>query len=131
MQKAVDTNVLARALIADTGVQGRRATAVIRDCSVHIPETVLFETEWLLRSQLGVARGAVNRVLSNLLALSNVHLDDVAKVADALSAHKNGMDFADALHLFSARNCEQFLSLAVDSRNALKKLPIPFRLGSF
>jgi predicted nucleic-acid-binding protein len=128
MLRAIDTNVLARALVSDAGEQGRKALDVLRGNAVFVPETVLLETEWLLRSHLDVARSAVNLVLSNLLSLPNVHFDNVAKVANALSAHKEGMDFADALHLFSAGDCEEMLSFDRDfakrARKIAKSIPV-------
>lgn len=129
MQRAVDTNVLARALVEDDTEQGRRALSCVRDNEVFVPETVLLETEWLLRSHLGVRRAAVNAVLSKLLSLRNVTFDDSTKIADALSAHRQGMDFADALHLLSARDCGELVSFDRDfaRRAAELALPIPVR----
>jgi len=129
MLRAVDTNVLARALVEDGTEQGRRALECIRDSEVFVPETVLLETEWLLRSQLGVSRAAVNTVLSKLLSLENVNFDDSTKIANVLSAHQEGMDFADALHLLSAQDCEELVSFDRDfARRAAKlALPVPVR----
>ncbi|MGB3832833.1 MAG: type II toxin-antitoxin system VapC family toxin [Mesorhizobium sp.] len=129
MLRAVDTNVLARALVEDGTEQGRRALECIRDSEIFVPETVLLETEWLLRSQLGVSRAAVNTVLSKLLSLENVNFDDSTKIANVLSAHQEGMDFADALHLLSAQDCEELVSFDRDfARRAAKlALPVPVR----
>ncbi|HMM74047.1 MAG TPA: type II toxin-antitoxin system VapC family toxin [Rhodocyclaceae bacterium] len=129
MRRAVDTNVLARALVEDDTEQGRRALRCVRDNEIFVPETVLLETEWLLRSHLGVTRAAVNAVLSKLLSLRNVTFDDSTKIADALSAHRQGMDFADALHLLSAQDCAELVSFDRDfaRRAAELALPIPVR----
>lgn len=47
---ALDTNVVVRFLVNDDDQQAQRARALIAAGNVHIPPTVLLETEWVLRS---------------------------------------------------------------------------------
>ena len=53
MPIAVDTNVLARALIDEALSRLRPAVESLRDDEIFVPDTVLLETEWVLRSRLG------------------------------------------------------------------------------
>lgn len=114
MPLAVDTNVLARALVDDGSEQAARALRCVKENSIFVPETVLLETEWLLRSQLSVPRDAVRTLLTGLLSLENIVFDNRTKIATAVSCYNEGMDFADALHLLSAGMCEEMASFDRD-----------------
>ena len=48
--RALDTNVLARALVQDDAEQGRRAQASLSAQPVYVPVTVVLELEWVLRA---------------------------------------------------------------------------------
>lgn len=49
--RALDTNVLVRALVQDDAAQGRRAEAFLSAQPVYVPVTVILESEWVLRSR--------------------------------------------------------------------------------
>lgn len=49
--RAVDTNVLVRALVQDDPTQARRAQACLNAQRVYVPVTVILELEWVLRSR--------------------------------------------------------------------------------
>lgn len=51
--RALDTNVLVRALVQDDAAQARRAQACVGAQPVFIPVTVILELEWVLRSRYG------------------------------------------------------------------------------
>jgi predicted nucleic acid-binding protein len=40
----------------------------------------------------------------------------------AIDAHKRGLDFADAIHLFAAQHCEALCTFDTDFRRKAKKL---------
>ena len=107
---AVDTNVVARALADDGSVQSQRARRVFQNNAVFVAESVLLETEWVLRGVLKIERTQVNELLVALISSRDVDVADRPKSLRALSAHRDGMDFADALHLFSAAQCEAMMS---------------------
>ena len=46
--RALDTNVLVRALVQDDAAQGRRAEAFLSAQPVYVPVTVILELEWVL-----------------------------------------------------------------------------------
>lgn len=107
---AVDTNVLVRLLTGDDAVQTKRATALFKKESIFIPKTVLLETEWVLRRLYRLERTAVVSSLRKLGGLANVEFEQPLVVAQALQWCRNGMDFADALHLASSHNASKFVT---------------------
>jgi predicted nucleic-acid-binding protein len=48
--------------------------------------------------------------LTGLLKLNNVNTENKTAVINALEWHKNGMDFADALHLSCSLHTDKFVS---------------------
>jgi predicted nucleic-acid-binding protein len=122
MPLAADTNVLGRALTDDGSERSRRAAACFRDNEIFIPATVLLETEWLLRSRLNLSRKEINALFSVLLASPNVTFDDRPRITDSVLAHRNGLDFADAMHLFAARDCEAMVTFDEDFIRRSKKI---------
>ena len=111
---AVDTNVLVRLLTGDDPQQATRAKALFEAETILLTKTVLLETEWVLRRLYGFAREQVIEALMKLVSLANVRCDDEATVVDALLWAKGGLDFADAMHLASARPAESFATFDVD-----------------
>jgi len=105
---AVDTNVVVRFLVRDDPKQAARAAELIRDNQIWIPKTVLLETERVLRSLYGFTRESLVRALRALAGLETIFLEDEVAVAEALDWFKEGLDFADALHLASAGTANQF-----------------------
>lgn len=105
---AVDTNVLVRFLVRDEPEQASRAASLIRRENVWVPKTVLLETEWVLRSLYEFSAEAVAGALEALAGLSTIVLEDEVAVAKALAWFKDGLDFADALHLASVARATPF-----------------------
>jgi predicted nucleic-acid-binding protein len=105
---AVDTNVLVRFLVRDDAAQAARAAALIQANEIWVPKTVLLETEWVLRSLYGFSPESMAGALRALAGLRTMFLEDERAVAKALEWFKDGLDFADALHLASAGDAKQF-----------------------
>ncbi len=118
---AVDTNILVRLLTEDDPDQVNRAVAIMERGEVFISKTVLLETEWVLRHGYEIEPVKINEAFTNLLGLPNATVEDSSVVAQAISWHENGLDFADALHLASSTNADEFYtfdrSLAKSGRN--------------
>lgn len=108
--KAIDTNILVRLFTRDDTEQHRKAAAIVGDGPVLVARTVLLEVEWVLRSVARFDDERIAGLFRGLTGLGNVHFDDDACVLGALSAFESGLDFADALHLGSARACEVFVT---------------------
>ena len=105
---AVDTNVLVRFLVRDDAKQAARAAALIQANEIWVCKTVLLETEWVLRSLYGFSPENLAGALRSLAGLPRVFLEDEVAVARALDWYKEGLDFADALHLASAGSAKEF-----------------------
>lgn len=115
---AVDTNVLVRLLTGDDAAQARRATALFKKESIFIPKTVLLETEWVLRRLYRLEHATVVSSFRKLSGLGNVELEQPLVVAQALQWCKDGMDFADALHLASSHNASKFATFDAQMKKA-------------
>ena len=96
---AVDTNILVRLLTGDDPVQFQASLGLFAKHEVHIPDTVILETEWVLRHAYEFEPVAICTALRKLCGLSNVRLNNPRPLAQALDWHENGLDFADAFHL--------------------------------
>ena len=119
---AVDTNVLVRFLVRDDPKQAARAASLIQSAPVWISKTVFLETEWVLRSLYGFSPDARAGALRALAGLPTVFLEDELAVAKALDWFQGGLDFADALHLASVGNSEQFATFDQKLARQVKRL---------
>ena len=113
---ALDTNILARFYVddpADAESAKQRPIAhrlLTQTTPIFIPLTVILELEWVLRAFYGFAADDFVRVVRHLLGLAHVTVEEWARVSDALALHKDGLDFADALHLLASSACTQFMT---------------------
>ncbi|MDE0205766.1 MAG: type II toxin-antitoxin system VapC family toxin [Candidatus Tectomicrobia bacterium] len=108
--RAIDTNVLVRYLTGDEPEQAARARTVIEAGGVFVSTTVMLESEWVLRSVYGFAGGEVAAALRAFSGLPGVSVDNPALLSAALDLAEEGMDFADALHLGAAADCDTMLT---------------------
>src|SRR5690606_744506 len=76
-----------------------------------IPITVILETEWVLRYTYGFSRETIGEALTRLMNLPNVTSSDDAALKLALSWHRQGLDFSDALHLACSRSTDCLIYL--------------------
>ena len=105
---AIDTNVVVRLLTNDDPAQAARAADLLARERVLVPKTVLLETEWVLRYSYELPPSVVLAAFRKLLGLPQVAAEDATAIARALELYEGGMDFADALHLASARDATAF-----------------------
>ncbi|MEW9838014.1 type II toxin-antitoxin system VapC family toxin [Mesorhizobium marinum] len=93
---------------------------------VFVPVSVMLESEWVLRSNFGFERSKICDAFDRLLGLDTVTIQEVGTVEDALSSMRDGMDFADALHLYSSANCDVFYTFDKELiRKAKGREPAP------
>ncbi len=99
---ALDTNVLARLLLADDPAQFAQAKALLAEPRQYTaPITVLLELVWVLEVN-DIQPKAIAAGLHQLLGLPNFHVESLSGVQQALNHYAQGMDFADALHLVTS-----------------------------
>lgn len=122
---ALDTNILARFYVKDpsdpeAAKQSPIAQRLLTESAqMFVPLTVVLELEWVLRAFYGFAAGDFVRVVTHLLGVPNIQVEEWARVSDALVLHSDGLDFADALHLLASSHCTEFMSFD-DRRFALR-----------
>jgi predicted nucleic-acid-binding protein len=119
---AVDTNVLVRFLVQDDPAQAARAAALMRGREIWVSKTVLLETAWVLGSLYGFPASRVAAALEGLAGLPEVLLEDQPAVARALRWFREGLDFADALHLASAGGARKFATFDRQLARRAKRL---------
>jgi predicted nucleic-acid-binding protein len=118
---AIDTNVLVRLATGDDAAGYRAAVASLAERSWRVFPTVILETEWVLRSRYGYTPENFAEFVEWLDANAHVMLTQAEIVRAALSYHREGMDFADALHIAQA-NGEPFLTMDKALRRKAEKL---------
>ena len=77
---------------------------------VFIPKTVVLELEWVLRYVAEQSESKVIDCLAHLIALPGITVEDREEIEAALSHCRNGIDFADALHLAASSACSELLT---------------------
>lgn len=107
---AVDTNLVVRLLTGDHPVQAEKARTVFAKENVFIPETVMLETEWVLRYAYEFSAEAIHGSFIKLCGLPNVTLPNPGRMLTALEWYSEGLDFADALNLAAGQECQTLLT---------------------
>ncbi|WP_414578435.1 type II toxin-antitoxin system VapC family toxin [Anabaena sp. CCY 9402-a] len=105
---AVDTNIIVRLLTQDDELQYRKSLEIFQNQNIFIPDTVVLETEWVLRFAYKFKPVEICTALRKLFGLPNVHLSNASLVFQALQWHELGLDFADAFHLAQSQNHAEF-----------------------
>lgn len=118
---AVDTNVVIRFMTADDAHQAAVARDLIATHPIGLQKTVVLETEWVLRSLYRFPASAIAGAIRTFAGLPNVQPEQPAVIAQALDWFDQGMDFADALHLASAEDCEAFATFDRKLATAARK----------
>ena len=108
--RAIDTNILVRFITADHPQQSPRAREIIEGGDILVSVTVLLEAEWVLRSTYGYDPALICKKLEGFAGMPGVTVEDPEHLAFAMDRVRDGMDFADALHLARADSCTVFLT---------------------
>lgn len=108
---ALDTNLLVRLLTNDDPQQAETVADLIdTSAGCFVPITVVLELEWVLRGAYKLPREAVIRAFEGLMAIRQVHLEQEEVVRSVLEWHRQGLDFADGLHLARSEGCGALVS---------------------
>lgn len=107
---AVDTNIIVRLLTQDDEKQYKQSFDLFTKHEITILDTVILETEWVLRFAYNFDSTAVSKAFTKLFGLPNVHISNPDIVAQAIKWHLSGMDFADAFHLAQCGNIDCFFT---------------------
>ncbi|MGI9302778.1 MAG: type II toxin-antitoxin system VapC family toxin [Gammaproteobacteria bacterium] len=115
---AIDTNVIVRFLTQDDEVQYKKACRLFNREELFIPDTVILETEWVLRFAYGFSPSEIVEAFRKLFGIANVHVENGLKVARVIAEHWQGLDFADSFHL---ANSEQLSELVTFDERFVKQ----------
>lgn len=96
---AVDTCVVVRLLTKDDLKQYQKSYKLFEDNQIFICDTVVLETQWVLKAAYSYTREQIASDLHWLCGLEQVRLESSASVANAINWFELGLDFADAFHL--------------------------------
>ncbi len=107
---AVDTNIVIRLPTQDDPNQYQKSVDTFSTEEIFLADTVILETEWVLRYAYAYTPEQIIVALRRLCGLPNVHLRDADVIAFALTGYEVGLDFADALHLAQAKQCERMIT---------------------
>lgn len=105
---AIDTNVLVRLLLKDDPAQSKASHKLFASEDIFIPDTVLLETEWILRAVYELDRPDVCAAFRRICGLKNVTLTHAQLFAQVIDWHEEGFDFADAFHLALSHDHDVF-----------------------
>jgi predicted nucleic-acid-binding protein len=105
---AVYTNIIVRVLTGDDQRQARRAVKLMEKNDIFISKTVILETEWVLRHAYGIDSDMIITGFQKLFGLANATVEDSWSIFQALNWYKEGLDFADALHMASSLRSSHF-----------------------
>ena len=122
---AIDTNIVVRYLTADHPEQYARALALIKNHEVFVATTVFLECEWVLRRAYGLSAQQICDALRHFAGLPTVSVESPELLAGALDNVEAGMDFADALHLGAAAQCESMKTFDRKFIQAAKTSAVP------
>lgn len=121
----LDTNILARYFIEDesdsAAVQQRIAAQRLIESGkpLMISKTVMLEFEWVMRGYYELEPPAIFSVFEYLLNCNHILLEDRTAIEQAIANFKLGLDFADALHHATYRDCDAMASF--DDRKFSKR----------
>ena len=119
---AIDTNVLVRLLVGDNPAQYKASQKLFSSAQIFIPDTVILETEWVLRAAYDLDPAAICDAFRRVFGLKNVALSDGQRIAQAITWHEAGLDFADALHLALSHEHESLKTFDGDFIKRARKL---------
>lgn len=119
---AVDTNVVVRLLTRDDLAQYEKAYKLFKKQDVFIGDTVILETEWVLRFAYQYTPTQITLAFTGLFGLANVHISQPTLVAQAIDWHRQGMDFADAFHLVSSQHLKKFYTFDKKFQASAKRI---------
>jgi predicted nucleic-acid-binding protein len=119
---AVDTNIVVRLLTQDDEQQYNKSLKLFQEQDIFIPDTVILETEWVLRFAYDFKPHEICQAFRSLLGLPNFQVTNASLMAQVLQWHENSFDFADALHLAQSQNCSAIYTFDNQFVNRAKKL---------
>lgn len=127
---AIDTNIIIRLITRDDEEQYQKSLQLFQNNSIFIADTVILETEWVLRFAYKFKPLEIGMAFRKVFGLPNVYLTNERIILQVIEWHEKGVDFADAFHLASSHHClefytfdEKFLKKSQDLSHTTLKRP--------
>lgn len=123
MRMTADTNVLARAILADDPKQARLAQAALEKADlIAVTPAALCEFVWVLSRGYGVSAGDIGVAIRGLLASASV-VANRPEIETGLTFLDAGGDFADGIIAFEGARlgADTFVSFDKDAVQQLEK----------
>ena len=105
---AIDTNIIIRLMTRDDEEQYQKSLKVFQNQNIFIADTVILETEWVLRFAYKFKSVEISQAFRKVCGLPNVYLTNEKLILQVIQWHEKGLDFADAFHLASSHHCLEF-----------------------
>lgn len=105
---AVVANVIVRLLTRDDETQYQASLKLFSRQDIFIPDTVVLETDWVLRYAYDFEPAAISTALRKLFGLPNVTLKSSRNMAQIIAWYESGLDFADAFHWSQSEQIPKF-----------------------
>ncbi|MFZ0131460.1 MAG: type II toxin-antitoxin system VapC family toxin [Desulfobacterales bacterium] len=124
---SVDTNVVVRLLTGDDQAQFNRAKTFFENEKIIIMTSVILECEWVLRYAYHFKPLKIADAFQSLFGISNVRLQEQLVIYDAIEWYKQGLDFADAIHLSKSQESESFATFdkkLIKSASKITNFPV-------
>jgi predicted nucleic-acid-binding protein len=112
---AIDTNIVVRIVANDEAEQVARASAALAEGDIYLSLTVCLEAAWVLSSIYKKPRAVVADGLTAFAGIPTITIENPEALAMALDWYRQGMDFADALHLAVAADLDCTSMLSFDN----------------
>jgi predicted nucleic-acid-binding protein len=85
----VDANIILRYLLNDVEELATRASGILENTFVYIPNEVLVEVVYVLEKVYKVERSAINNALNELTSYDNIEVIDKNLITTALNLYKS------------------------------------------
>lgn len=96
--KIVDANIVLRYLLNDTEDLSEKATELLENNEVLVPNEVIAEIVYVLEKVYKIENGEISNALMELFEYGNIQVSDIEIVNEALRAYsERKLDFVDLL----------------------------------
>jgi predicted nucleic-acid-binding protein len=124
---ALDTNILIRTIVRDDPQHVDLAVDMMANNVCYVTRSVVQEVVWVLTRIYRQSASQVAAVIDLLLDIQQIEVEDEFQIMQAVIWYRQGMDFADALHLATSLKAN---SLATFDKGFIKaasaiQTPIP------
>jgi predicted nucleic-acid-binding protein len=124
MLRALDTNIILRAVLNDDPVQTPHARSILSGETILL-STVALEAFWVLSVPKRFSRTDAADILLNLILLPGMVVPDRQALQFALTRAAEGADFADMLHLALSGGADVFTTFDRGIAQFADGAPVP------